>query len=351
MSLDFAQIAKKIEMDIKNGTYPDTLPSITSLAKMFQVCTSTVKRSLSLLRSQDLVSGEHGRCVRVNSKAVSNPYFRKNVIFLTSLVNLSMPFYAETLELLTKLLFEKYISVHIFISENQANECSFTPDCVVFINSEKQVLLDTLLRRFPDCNVIKLNQRSSRFPYVITDNYNAGYKAMRHLAEDCGHTHIGILATQLHYPQAIFHQRYCGAMDYAKKHPSVKLSMVEVAELDLESAGRLMPQLMKKDPQISAVFASCDIMALGVYGYAARYGLKIPEDLAVIGVDNQSFGKSLVPPLTTMSENVKETADHLYFGILNLLMNNPVDRECFTQPYLIEKESTVKNLSRERGEF
>ena len=92
-------------------------------------------------------------------------------------------------------------------------------------------------------------------------------------------------------------------------------------------------------------------MALGVYGYAARYGLKIPEDLAVIGVDNQSFGKSLVPPLTTMSENVKETADHLYFGILNLLMNNPVDRECFTQPYLIEKESTVKNLSRERGEF
>ena len=344
MAHEFIKIAKKIETDIKNGTYSDTLPSIAVLSQMFNVCPATVKRILSILRDKELVSGEHGRCVRVNPKAAGNPYFHKNVVFLTNLFNISTPFYANTIELLTQHLFDRYISVHIFVSENQVHECTFEPDCVLMINNSGQVMLDLLLQKFPECKVIKLNQRSTHFPYVMTNGYIAGYKAIRHLAEDCGHTHIGMLATQLQYPHASFFMRYQGAMDYVKKHPEIKFSMVEVPELELESQTprKLMAELMAKDPEITAIFASCDVMAMGVYGYAAENNLKIPEDIAVIGVDNQGFGKSVFPKLTTLSENAEATAEKLYFNIRSLLMGKDVELESLTEPYLIINGSTMK---------
>ena len=344
MALEFLKIAQKLETNIKDGTYPDMLPSIAVLSRMFHVCPTTVKRILGVLREKDLVAGEHGRCVRVNPKAAGNPYFQKNVVFLSDFFNISNPFYINTIELLVKKLLEQYISVHIFISENQVQECTFVPDCAVVINNSGQVMLDLLLQKFPDCSVMKVNQHSTRFPYIMTNNFSAGYQAIRHLSEDCGHTHIGILASQLQYPQASFHQRYAGAMEYAKKHPSIKVSMEEVPELEFESgvSRKLTYELMKRDPAITAIFATCDILALGVYGYAAEQGLKIPEDLAVIGFDNQGFGKSFTPPLTTFQENVKDTAENLYFRIRSLLMNKEVEKVLLTEPNLIIKGSTVK---------
>lgn len=356
MAQEFIEIAGKIEADIKNGTYTDTLPSIAVLSQIFNVCPATVKRILSVLRDKDLVSGEHGRCVRVNPKAAGNPYFHKNIVFLTDIFNISTPFYSNTIDLLTKRLFEQYISVHIFVSVNQVHECTFEPDCVIVVNNSGQVMLDMILQKFPDCKVIKLNQHSNRFPYIMTDGYSAGYKAVRHLAEDCGHTHIGMLATQLQYPQASFSMRYQGAMGYVKSHPEIKFSMVEVPELELESQTpyRLMEKLFEKDPEITAVFAACDVMAMGVYGYAAENNLRIPDDIAVIGIDNQGFGKSIFPPLTTISENAEDTAEKLYFNIRSLLMGKEIAKESLTAPYLIVKGSTMKNsqkITRPEGGF
>lgn len=344
MASEFAVIAEKIEIDIKNGTYTDTLPSISALSQMFNVCPATVKRILSLLRDRELVNGEHGRCVRVNPKAAGNPFFHKNVVFLSDLFNISTPFYADTIDILTRKLFKNYISVHIFVSENQAHECNFKPDCVLVINNSGKIMLDILLQKFPECKVLKLNQHSHLYPYIMTDGKAAGNMAMKHLAEDCGHTHIGVLATQLQYPHACFSQRYKGAVEYAAKHPDIKLSMVEIPEFELhsQSSYELTEELMERDPQITAVFATCDILAFGVYNYAAKNNLRIPEDLAVLGFGNNNFSTCFVPSLSTLSENTKGVSDKLYYLIRNLLMDKKIEQQCFVEPYLLARESTLQ---------
>ncbi len=344
MASEFAAIAEKIENDIKNGTYTDTLPSISALSQIFSVCPATVKRILSQLRDRDLVSGEHGRCVRINPKAAGNPFFHKNVVFLSDLFNISTPFYANTIDILTGKLFRKYISVHIFVSENQAHECNFTPDCILVINNSGKIMLDILLQKFPDCKVLKLNQHSHLYPYIMTDGKAAGNMAIKHLAEDCGHTHIGVLATQLQYPHACFSQRYKGAAEYAEKHPDIKLSMVEIPELELhsQSSYELTEELMAKDPQITAIFATCDMLAFGVYNYAAKNNLKIPENIAVIGFDNSNFSNCFVPELSTLSENTEDISRKLYISICNLLMDKEIEQQCFIEPYLLARESTQK---------
>ncbi len=344
MAQQFMEIAKAIAQGIKTGTYADTLPSISRLSELFEVCPATVKRILAQLREWDLVAGEHGRCVRVNPKAVGNVYFHKNVVILVDLAAISTPFYAKTLERLTDSLNSLNICIHIFLSENQVRECIFRPECAVAVGSTSRVLEEILLTRFPDCPVVRWNQPSDHLPYIMSDGRKAGYEALRHLAEECGHTHIGVLATQLQYTRASFRQRYDGALDYAGKHPRIRLSMEEVPELGLWSqAGfRLMGKLMEKDPAITAVFATCDMLALGVYSYAAVHKLRIPDDLAVIGFDNENFGLALTPRLTTLSENEQTTSEYLFQTVRDLLMGRETESVHLTDPVLIVRDSTCK---------
>ncbi len=61
-----------------------------------------------------------------------------------------------------------------------------------------------------------------------------------------------------------------------------------------------MNDLLALDNPPTAVFCYTDRTALGVYQACTRHGLRIPEDISVIGFDNESYSASMVPPLTTM---------------------------------------------------
>ena len=345
MAQEFMTIAEQIAAGIKNGTYTDTLPSIARLSEQFDVCPATVKRIQSQLRDWDLVSGEHGRCVRINPKAAGNLYFHKNVVLLADLSTIATPFYAKTLKQLTDALNGCNMCVHLFLSGNQVQECIFHPDCAVTVNNNSLMMEEMLLNRFPDCAVVRLNQPSNRFPYVISNGYKAGYEALRHLAEDCGHTHIGLLATQLQYPRACFRQRYDGALEYVRKHPEIRLSMMEVPGLEPSCPGCFssMCELMKQDPAITAVFALRDMLALGVYCYAAEHHLKIPDDLAVIGFDNEIFSQALTPQLTTLSENAPDSAECLFLILQDLLLDRHPEQTHLIDPLLLVRGSTGKH--------
>ena len=345
MPNDFKTIAKKIADGIKSGVYTETLPSIARLSEQFDVCPATIKRILAQLQDWDLVSGEHGRCVRINPKAEGNEFFHKNIVILVSLYSISIPFFEETLTSLTNLLSNIYITTHIFFSLEQMRDCTFKPDCILAVSNTSQVMLEELLAKFPNCPVVRFFHISNNYPFVAPNHKKVGYDALRHLADDCGHTHIGLLATQLKYKKRCFGLRYEGAMEYAARHPEIKVSMVEVPELEMQGPASFhcMESLMEMDPEITAVFAFCDMLALGVYSYAYQYNRRIPDDLAVIGCDNQIFGKCLVPALTTFSDDAMEVAQMLFQRILDALQGKVNKEIPFSSPYLVIRGSTQKS--------
>ena len=345
MPSDFETIAKEIANGIKNGIYAETLPSIASLSKQFDICPATVKRVLAVLRDWRLVSGEHGRCVRINPKAEGNMFFHKNVVILVSLYAMSIPYFEQTLTELTDLLSKVFITTHIFFTSEQIHDCNFMPDCILAVSNTSEVMLEALLEKYPECPVVRFFHSSTNYPSVSPNNQKIGYEAIQHLADDCGHRHIGIIATQLRYKKDCFCQRYDGALKYAANHPEVKLSMVEVPELEMYSHASFhqMDCLMQLDPKITAVFALNDILALGVYAYAALHNLRIPEDLAVIGCDNENFGKCLIPALTTFTGNYLDSAQMLTQKILDALQGNKSKEALLSAPILLVKESTRKS--------
>ena len=347
--IEFMSLAEKIADGIKSGIYQDTLPSIARLSEKFDVCPATVKRVLSQLRDWDLVDGERGKCVRINPKASGNPFFHRNVVILADLPTLSCPFYAQVLNRLNESFGSVYLCFHLFVSPEQFRECGFQPDCVIVINYYSDSDMETLKRYYPSGNIIKLNHADRRYHYVASDGRMAGYEALAYLAKECGHTHIGMLATQTNYTYGCFRLRYEGAREYAMTHDKIKLTVVEIPEAQesTEASCGAMEELMRKDPRITGVFASCDVIALGVYAYAVKHSRSIPHDLAVIGFDNQDFCRTVYPQISTFSENVPETAAVLFELVKKVLVDAAMPLQHHTvSPKLLIRGSTTGKESR-----
>jgi LacI family transcriptional regulator len=98
-------------------------------------------------------------------------------------------------------------------------------------------------------------------------------------------------------------QRQAGwrrALEAAGCHPDD--SLVTEGDWTASSGEEGLYRLLRSAPGIDAVFASNDQMALGVLHAAHRMGLRVPEDLAVVGVDDIAEGSHFWPPLTTVHQ-------------------------------------------------
>jgi LacI family transcriptional regulator len=137
---------------------------------------------------------------------------------------------------------------------------------------------------------------------VAVDNFSGAKQATIHLI-DQGRRKIGIITGPLTWWEA--RQRYSGwedAMHQANlETPS---SLVVEAEWTASSGEEGLHQLLNQEPDIDAVFACSDQIALGALGTAHRLGRQIPQDLAIVGFDNIPESACFWPPLTTVYQQL-----------------------------------------------
>lgn len=65
---------------------------------------------------------------------------------------------------------------------------------------------------------------------------------------------------------------------------------------------RVLPLLLDKYPEATAVFAASDDLAMGVISSAYQLGIAVPQQLSVIGYDNTRSAEMAIPPLTTVAQ-------------------------------------------------
>jgi DNA-binding LacI/PurR family transcriptional regulator len=138
---------------------------------------------------------------------------------------------------------------------------------------------------------------------VSVDNYAGARQAVQHLLHQ-GRRHIGILTGPMAWWEA--RQRYAGwqaAMNEAglETPPSLVVKSNDWSAVNGEKG---MRTLLAQAPEIDAVFASSDQIALGAMGIAHQMGRRVPEDLAVVGFDNIPEAAFFWPPLTTIYQQL-----------------------------------------------
>lgn len=139
---------------------------------------------------------------------------------------------------------------------------------------------------------------------VDTDNYSDCHDIGNHLIQ-MGHTRIGCIHAPLTHYVAV--DRVQGLKDALLSHQIDVLEDCFVNGGDtLESAYLAALNLLCSNHRITAIFATDDIKALGVYKAARNMNLRIPEDISVVGHNDFDFSSLLTPPLTTINVPIHE---------------------------------------------
>lgn len=134
---------------------------------------------------------------------------------------------------------------------------------------------------------------------VAIDNKEAAFETVRYLASK-GRRRIALVNCDMRYLYS--HKREEG---YRAALEQLELSWCGVAyaeNVTCESGSAALGELLTQPERPDAVFAVSDVLAVGVIHAALEAGLRVPEDLAVVGFDGINFTSSLNPPLTTIEQ-------------------------------------------------
>ena len=187
---------------------------------------------------------------------------------------------------------------------------------------------------------------------VIVDDYEGSKKAVKKLADN-GCRNIAIITTKDYVSVGRLRtQGYLAALEELKIQPQSDLILKVDVEYDtedhLEDLEGVISKFFKKNKNIDAVFAVNELYAVTAMKVARSFGLKIPEDLQVIGFTDGVLSKHATPTLTTISQHAQqmgERAAELLIHRLETEDDNEEEDEHFQtvviETELVERESTI----------
>src|SRR5262249_48399131 len=140
--------------------------------------------------------------------------------------------------------------------------------------------------------------------YVVADNVGGGYRATEHLLI-LGHTRLGfVYASYASLLTTSVRDRWEGYRRALHEYgqPYDESLVFQWPAVSQSGAPDIADQFLLRGDRPSALFAVNDAVALELLRTAQRVGLRVPEDLALVGFDDLNFAAHLSPPLTTVAQ-------------------------------------------------
>lgn len=227
-------------------------------------------------------------------------------------------------------------------------------------STESEVIRTLLGRRVDglvliggDIPIGELNELRERLPTIVVareladwknqcihvNNVDAGYQATKHLI-DSGHREIALLRGIKEQPDAMQrYEGYCQALSEA----GIELNPDLVYQGDFSAPSGVMAvnTLLRRGIHFSAIFAANDMVAFGARLALFRQGIRVPEEVSLIGFDDQAEAAFMTPPLTTMRQPASEMGRASATALVKL-----IQKESYQLPKLevelIRRESVAR---------
>jgi len=155
-------------------------------------------------------------------------------------------------------------------------------------------------------------------PSVVSDNKKGGYDLVAHLAEFHNSKRIAFVTWEGTNVSSV-RNRYLGGLQAAKQHGAhMDLIMCEKGDLQ---------EITEKLVSYDSVFACTDLIAAELMANFEVNGIKVPEDIKVVGFDDRPFSRYINPPLTTIHQFPEEIGKKASALLVALLNGNRVTEE------------------------
>jgi LacI family transcriptional regulator, repressor for deo operon, udp, cdd, tsx, nupC, and nupG len=175
-------------------------------------------------------------------------------------------------------------------------------------------------------------------PSVHIDNAKAASEAMQHLY-DLGHRMIGVVTGPLLSP--LSRDRLQGALAAARSQGGEADVIVTQGDFSIRSGSEAAEVLLDRAEPPTAVFCFNDEMAMGLIGAARRRGLRIPDDLSVVGFDDIRFAECIDPPLTTIAQPMREIGEGTARLLLEILNGSQLAPVSVTLPHTLQVRAST----------
>ncbi|QGQ46424.1 LacI family DNA-binding transcriptional regulator [Metabacillus sediminilitoris] len=157
-------------------------------------------------------------------------------------------------------------------------------------------------------------------PYVKVNDRHAAYTATQYLIKQ-GHKDIGMISGNKDDLIA-GRPRIDGFISALQDHnlPYDEQKIVTNQGFSFSDGLGSLKTLLDQSPDITAIFAASDELAMGAISAAYQLGIKVPDELSIIGYDNLSIAEMAIPPLTSVAQpltEMGEVAANMLFEILN----------------------------------
>lgn len=260
--------------------------------------------------------------------------------------------FASMVEQTQQRMQENGVDTAVYYLDEDADEVAFAqqvcrefkPPAILFLGGD----LEHFKNGFAPISVpcVLLTNRAADLNYdnlssLTTDDGAAAEQVIDHLVAN-GHRNIGVLGGNWSSSSQISYRRVEGCRRSFEKH-GLAFDVNRVAEpcrFSMDDAYAATERLMDRCPELTAIFALSDVMAIGVIRALRDRGYRVPEDISVMGYDGVPMGKFMVPRLTTICQNTRRMAE---WGadILLRQMNQPQAPTHESVPFILMDGESV----------
>ncbi|BBG60637.1 sugar-binding domain protein [Providencia rustigianii DSM 4541] len=326
------------------------------VARLAGVSTSTVSHVINQNRyvSESITSRVKSAIEQLNyapsALARSLKMNRTNTIGML-LTTSNNPFFAEVVRGVERSCYELGYSLILCNTEGDLQRMDHSletllqkrVDGLLIMCTEVQGPSKNVFSRYPSVPTVMMDWSPFELDGdVIQDNsFLGGEIATRYLI-DAGFSRIACIAgPQDKSPARARYQGFIQAM----QHASLDVHDEYVIFSDFEFAGGFesMNKLLELPNPPEAIFAGNDAMAVGAYQAIFQKGMKVPEDISIIGYDDIDLSSYMIPPLTTVHQPKDELGQQAVNKLIHRMDNPDAEPSVLVlTPKLIERQSVKK---------
>jgi LacI family transcriptional regulator len=198
---------------------------------------------------------------------------------------------------------------------------------------------------------------SLRVPVILIDSYindervlsvgledrRGGYLATKYLI-DKGHKNILFVSAKIK-EGGVLEERLKG-YKMALKEAGIRFSGKNVCEhgMSINDSIKLGQELSERH-DYTAIFAAADVMASGIIVGLSDRGVRVPEDVSVVGFDDIDISKLIRPQLTTIHQDAEQKGKIAAKMILDCLKERPIEQKKIVLPVSLIERDSVRNIN------
>lgn len=264
------------------------------------------------------------------------------------------PFFAKLVQFIEEKIDEEGYSAILHYNDDNTNDIEVAVELIKekklrgliclggdFTNLDESQLVDLDTPIVLSSTDVIENTNKNLFSSVIIENEKASFDAVEYLCR-LGHKKIGIIVTGQE-DRCIGKLRFEGYRRALLKYGiEYNENYSEIGEYTFKSGFNAMNRLLDKDIDLTAVFITSDIMAIGAAKAILARGLKIPDDISIVGFDGIDYAEYFHPSISTIKQPDEGLGKKSAEILFDLIKRKKDHEHIVLKTELLERESCKK---------